>query len=379
MQPYQKPQNNSKYGFIKWIATAGIIAGVAVWGLSGGKQQVVPDATVPVKLASVEVKDVPYYIKGIGTVESLHGAEIRTQIDGELVAVHFTEGADVEKGTLLAEIDSRTIKAQLAQARAEKANAAAQLETAQQDAARYENLLKQNAIAKQAADQQVARVKQLQAQVDAANAAIESARVRLDYTKIVSPVSGRVGIRRIDPGNIVRTSDAQGIVKVTQIKPIAGIFSLPQAELPALQKAFSQGDVVVEAITRDGKEVIARGELQAIDSEINASSGTIRLKAMFPNDDEALWPGQLVALRLKADVRKDALVVPVRAVQIGAQGDSVFVVKGDVAEMVNVVRDFENEKEAVISEGLSAGDKVVVDGQVRLRSGSKIKVSGKNE
>lgn len=356
------------------------VIGLAVWIFSGKKEEDKKNApAVPVTVANVERRDIPYYLTGVGTVQSPHSVEVRSRIDGELTKIYFTEGQDVKQGELLAEIDSRAIRADLAQAKAQRARASAELETAKLDKQRYDNLLKADAIAKQTADTQSARVKQLQASWNAANAAIEANQVLLSYTKITSPVSGRVGIRRVDAGNIVKASDADGIVKVTQIKPINTIFTISQNELPQIKKAMQEKarqekEIPVDAMLKDGSEIIATGKLQAIDNEIDETSGTIRLRAVFANENNELWPGQLIVLRTQAGIHKDAKVIPVKAVQRGLEGNFVYVVKDGIAEVTKVDIEHEDAEIAVISNGLTFEDKVVVDGQMRLKDGAKVKL-----
>ena len=376
MNPYtdieQEPQK--KFRLSRLLLALAVI-GLLIWLFTGSSKEEAKKAPiVPVKVVNVKRQDVPYYLSGVGTIESPHSAEIRSRIDGELTAIYFTEGQDVKKGALLAEIDSRSIRAELAQARAERARANAELQTAKLDAQRYNNLLKADAIAKQTADQQTAKVKQLQATWLSASAAIEANEVMLSYTKITSPVSGRVGIRRVDAGNIVKASDANGIVKVTQVQPINAIYSLSQSELPLVQQAINSGEVIVDAMQKDGGTIIATGKLQALDNEIDNASGTIRLRAVFENKNNELWPGQLVVLRTQAGIHKDAKVIPVQAIQRGRESNFVYIVKDNTAQPVDVEIEYENSEIAVIKNGITFEDQIITDGQSRLKPGSKVKI-----
>ncbi len=358
----------------QWLIIAGLctLFGGLIWWIVQPREEKKPvNPPVPVKLATVEARDVPQFLTGIGNVESKASVVIRAQVDGQLMAVHFTEGQQVKQGALLAEIDDRPLKAELAQLKAQAASTRAELVTAQADAARYANLLKEDAIARQLVDQQKAKAAQLQAALEAALANAQAAEVRLSYTKITSPVSGRVGIKRVDPGNIVRAADAEGIVTVAQIDPIDVVFTLPQGALPQLQSA--EGSKPVEAFDKQGGTVLATGTLSTIDNQVDAASGTIRLKAEFANAEGKLWPGQLVVARLQAALLRQALVVPVSAVQRNVEGTFVYVAQGDAVQRKPITVGFEDTAIAVITEGLNVGEEVVIDGQSRLKADSKIR------
>jgi len=332
-------------------------------------------APIPVVVTRVEMKDVPHLTSGIGTVQSLHSVNIRSQVDGTLTEVLFQEGQFVNKGDLLAKIDDRTIMATIEQARAEKARNEAQLTAAQHDLTRYNNLLKEEAISKQVIDQQTAQVAQLKATVRANEATIAVAQVQLSHTRITSPVSGRVGIRRIDVGNVVRASDAEGLVTVTQINPISVVFSLPQELLPRIQQVMSnESGAPVTALDRDAGIALGQGKLAMVDNQVDSTTGTIRLKAQFQNKDGKLWPGQFVAVQLRTGLSPQALVVSAGAVQRGLDKLFVYRVKDDKVEAVPVTVKHENSEVAVIGSGLALGDVVVRDGQSRLKPGSKVTV-----
>jgi RND family efflux transporter MFP subunit len=326
---------------------------------------------VPVSVVAVEQRDVPQLAAGIGTVQSLHSVVLRPQVSGIVTEVLFEEGQQVKKGQLLARIDDRTILANLRQAEAEKARNEAQLRAARLDQSRYNNLLAEEAISRQTVEQQAALVEQLEAAIRANEATIAAHQVQLSYTQITSPVTGRVGLRRIDPGNLVQVGDADGLVAVTQVDPISVIFTLPQellATLPGL------GHAHVGAYDRDGGVLLGEGTLKTVDNQVDAATGTIRLRAEFANKDGRLWPGQFVTMRLQTGMSSGALVVPARTVKQGLQGPFVFRVREQRAEVVPVQVGYSNDEIAVIRDGLVAGDSVVSDGHSRLTPNAVVKL-----
>ncbi|MCM2460839.1 efflux RND transporter periplasmic adaptor subunit [Pseudomonas sp. CG7] len=334
-------------------------------------------AAVPVRAVSVVQKDVPRFASGIGTVLSLHSVVIRPQIDGILTRLLVKEGQRVKKGDLLATIDDRSIRASLDQARAQLGESQAQLAVAQVNLKRYKLLSVDDGVSKQTYDQQQALVNQLKATAQGNQAAIDSAQVQLSYTQIRSPVSGRVGIRNVDEGNFLRTSDAEGLFTVTQIDPIAVEFSLPQQMLPTLQRLIAAPEqaLVKAYIGADGAtgELLGEGRLSLIDNQINANTGTLRAKAEFNNAAQRLWPGQLVTLKIQTAIDKDALVVPPTVVQRGLEQHFVYRIKGDMVESVPVTMVYQDSDLHIIK-GVNAGDQLVSDGQSRLKPGSHIQV-----
>ncbi|WP_460159024.1 efflux RND transporter periplasmic adaptor subunit [Pseudomonas sp. S1_H07] len=334
-------------------------------------------AAVPVRVVSVVQKDVPRFASGIGTVLSLHSVVIRPQIDGILTRLLVKEGQLVKKGDLLATIDDRSIRASLDQARAQLGESQAQLAVAQVNHKRYKLLSVDDGVSKQTYDQQQALVNQLKATAQGNQAAIDSAQVQLSYTQIRSPVSGRVGIRNVDEGNFLRTSDTEGLFTVTQIDPIAVEFSLPQQMLPTLQRLIAAPEqaLVKAYIGADGAtgELLGEGRLSLIDNQINANTGTLRAKAEFNNAAQRLWPGQLVTLKIQTALDKDALVVPPTVVQRGLEQHFVYRIKGDKVESVPVVMVYQDSDMHIIK-GVNAGDQLVSDGQSRLKPGSHIQV-----
>jgi RND family efflux transporter MFP subunit len=330
---------------------------------------------VPVSVVSVEQKDVPQVAAGIGTVQSLHNVTLRPQVSGIVTEVLFEEGQQVTRGQLLARIDDRTILANLRQAEAEKARNQAQLKAAKLDKSRYDNLLAEEAISRQTVEQQIALVEQLEAAIAANEATIAAQRVQLSFTQITSPVNGRVGLRHIDAGNLVQTGGTEGLVTVTQVDPISVIFTLPQELLTTVQGlTHGRQFAHVGAFDRDGGVLLAEGKLTTIDNQVDASTGTIRLRAEFVNKEGKLWPGQFVTVRLQTGVSDNALVVPARTVQQGLQGPFVFRVREQHAEVVPVQVSYSNDEIAVISAGLAQGDSIVIDGHSRLTANAKVKL-----
>ena len=331
---------------------------------------------VPVVAGHVTQKDVPIYLDGLGTVQAFNAVTIHVRVDGELKKVAFTEGQDVKAGDVLAQIDPDPFRAQFEQAEAKKAQDEAQLANAQLDLARFTEQLAAKVVSQQTFDTQRALVNQLTAAVKADDAAISLTRVQLDYTTITSPLDGRTGVRLVDQGNIVHASDPNGLVVVTQLKPISVVFTLPEQTVPAIQKEHAAGDIGVLAVDRDNRTVLGTGQLAVIDNQIDTTTGTIRLKATFPNDDLRLWPGQFVNARLLLTTRKGGLVVPASVVQRGPDGSYAFVIKDDQTVAVQPVKVAQIENgEALIDEGLHPGQAVVVDGQYRLQLGSKVKTA----
>ncbi|MGJ4893723.1 efflux RND transporter periplasmic adaptor subunit [Bradyrhizobium oligotrophicum] len=334
-----------------------------------------PDLPVPVLAASPAIKDVPVYLDGVGAVRALNTVTVRSQVDGKLIAVNFVEGQDVKKGDVLAEIDPAIYQAQYDQAVAKKAQDEAQLANQKLDLARYEQLAASNAGSKQQADTQRAVVAQQQALIKADQAAIDNAATTLSYTKIVAPLSGRAGLRQVDQGNIVHASDATGLVVITQLQPIAVQFSLPQQQIMRVNAAAAKGPLAVDVFGNDGVTVIDTGTLRGIDNQVDQTTGTLKLKAEFPNGRFQLWPGQFVNVRLKVETLSQAITVPTSAVQRGPAGTFSYVIgEGDIVSAHPVAVVQQNESEAVIASGLSPSDRVVTTGFANLAEGVKVVV-----
>ena len=339
-----------------------------------------PDTTVPVLAATPRVEDMPVYLEGVGTVRALNTVTVRAQVDGKLISVNFTEGQDVQKGDVLAEIDPAIYQAQYDQAVAKKAQDEAQLANARIDLARYERLAASNAGSKQQADTQRATVAQLEALVRSDQAAIDYAKTTLSYTKIVAPLSGRAGLRQIDQGNIIHASDTTGLVALTQLQPIAVQFSLPQQQIVRVNAAFAQGPLTVEVFGNDGRTIVDSGVLKGIDNQVDPTTGTVKLKAEFPNDKHQLWPGQFVSVRLKVETLHQALVIPTAAVQRGPAGTFSYVIgEGDIVAARPVTVTQQDERDAVIAKGLSVTDRVVTTGFSNLSDGAKVSIGSADQ
>ncbi len=334
-----------------------------------------PEGPTPVLVAPARLADVPVYLEGVGTSKALNTVTVRSQVDGKIIAIKFKEGQDVQRGDVLALIDPAIYQAQYDQAVAKKAQDAASLANARIDLERYVKLVATNAINRQQLDTQQALVRQLEAQVQQDQAAIDNAQATLGYCTITAPISARTGIRQVDLGNIVRASDSTGIVVLTQLRPIAILFTLPQQQLGRVNKAFETGALAVEALGADNRTVIDRGKLVVIDNQVDQTTGTIKLKGEFPNADLQLWPGQFVNVRLLVDILKQVVVIPTAAVQRGPSGTFVYVVKDDntaVVQQVTVSQ--QDDRQAVVAAGLAADQRVVTTGFARLADGSKVSV-----
>lgn len=354
---------------------------LAVAGIWYSQRQPAPtphaQTAIPVRVVSVAQQNVPRYASAIGTVLSLHSVEVRPQVEGVLTQVLVKEGQWVKEGDLLATLDDRSIRASLDQARAQLGQSQAQIQVAGVDLKRYRLLSSDDSVSKQTLDQQQALVNQLQATVKGNQAAIANAEVQLSYTQIRSPVTGRVGIRNIDPGNLVRTSDTQGLFSVTQIDPIAIEFALPQQMLPTLQNLLkAPAPALVQAyMDADGeRSLLGEGRLALIDNQVSATTGTVRAKAEFDNKDGHLWPGQLVTIRLRTAVEENALVVPPPVVQRGVDGHFVYRLDGDKVTSVPVKVLYQDSELNIIA-GVKPGDRLVLDGQSRLKPGSRVEVT----
>ncbi len=342
---------------------------------SNNSAHVRPDLAVPVLAAMPRVQDMPVYLDGIGMVRALNNVTVRAQVDGKLLSVNFREGQDVKAGDVLAQIDPVIYQAQYDQAVAKKAQDEAQLANARIDLVRYQQLATARAGSAQQADTQKALVAQLEAQVKSDQAAIDNAAATLGYTKIIAPLAGRTGLRQVDAGNIVHASDTTGIVVITQLQPISVQFSLPQQEVVRVNTAQAKGKLPVDVFAEDGRTVVDSGLLQSVDNQIDPTTGTVRLKAEFPNTDYKLWPGQFVNVRLKVELLKQVIVVPTAAVQRGPAGTFSYVIgEGDIVKAKPVTVTQQNENDAVIASGLGPNDRVVTTGFANLSDGAKVSI-----
>jgi multidrug efflux system membrane fusion protein len=328
---------------------------------------------VPVVAQPVKSSDVPIYLSGIGTVYAYNTVVVRSQITGQLVSIDFKEGQQVKKGDLIAQIDPRPYDALIDQYTANKKRDQAQLANAKANLGRYTPLEEKGFATQQLLETQQAQVDQLEAAIQADAAAIKAAEVQLSYTRLTSPIEGITGIRQIDIGNIIYPTDVNGLVTVTQVEPISVIFTLPEGDLPAIQEQLAKGPLSVLAYSQDNKVKLGEGEFLLVNNQINQTTGTLQIKANFPNKDHKLWPGQLINARLLLDTRHDALTVAASAVQQGPDGSYAYVVRQDgVAERQPVKVAQVRSGQALIDSGLSAGEQVVVDGQYRLRPGDHV-------
>ncbi|HTO74939.1 MAG TPA: MdtA/MuxA family multidrug efflux RND transporter periplasmic adaptor subunit [Thermoanaerobaculia bacterium] len=371
-----------------WIGAAILIVlAIVVLRSRSGSKEARADASgkgrnpaaraVPVLVATARTGDVGVYLTGLGTVVPLATVTVRSRVDGQLVRVAFQEGQIVKEGDLVAVIDPRPFEVQLEQAEGQMGKDQATLQNAKVDQARYEVLVQQDSIPKQQLDTQVALVKQLEATVVSDQAAIDSAKLNLTYSRITAPVSGRVGLRLVDPGNIIHATDPNGLLVITQLQPITVIFTIPGDRLPQVMAPLSAGHTLtVEAYDRDLKKKLATGSLLAVDNQIDPTTGTVRLRAKFANTDDSLFPNQFVNARILVDTLKHTLIVPAAAVQRSPQSTFVYVVGADdkvAMREINVLH-IEGD-DAAVSGKIAAGDSVVVDGVDKLQPGSKVSVS----
>jgi multidrug efflux system membrane fusion protein len=381
-----------KRHWLRWLLILGAVA-VAIYlfahrpgqtkaGSADGKTQGAggkagQDRPVPVLAATARTKDVGVYLTGLGTVAALNTVGVKSRVDGQLMRINFHEGQIVRAGDLLAEIDPRPFQVQLMQAEGQRAKDEAALQNAKVDLHRYEILIQQDAIPRQQLDTQVATVAQFEAALKSDQAQIESARLNLTYAHVTAPSGGRVGLRQVDVGNIVHASDPNGIVVITQLQPIDVLFTIPADHLSQVLPQVHAGQTLaVDAYDRDLKNKLATGKLLAVDNEIDPSTGTVRIKAIFDNNDEALFPNQFVNARLLVDTLHGVVTVPNAAIQRSPQSTFVYVVKPDQSvESRNVAVKMSEGDDATIQSGLAAGDMVVIDGVDKLRPGSKVDVS----
>jgi len=349
------------------------LAAVSKGGRRGGPAANDP---VPVLATAARLADVPVYLDGVGTAKALNTVTVRSQVDGKIVEISFKEGQDVPKGYVLAKVDPVTYQAAYDQTVAKKAQDEAQLANARLDLDRYTRLAATNAVNKQQLDTQRALVAQLEAQIKLDQAAVDNARAVLSYTDIIAPIAGRTGIRLVDAGNLVRSAEATGIVILTQLQPISVFFSLPQQNLPELTRGMAEGDLPVDALSSSGKGTLDKGKVMVIDNQVDQTTGTVKLRGEFPNNDLQLWPGQFVNVRVLIDTLRQAVVVPTAAIQRGPNGAFVYVLKqGNTVTVRPVTLTQQDDSRAVVATGLQAGEQVVTTGFARLTEGAQVAVS----
>ncbi len=384
----------SKNWLAKWpwlvVATA-VTAGGAYWGLhdsadskpregkfKGFKGEKGENPIVTVAVANSQQGDMPIYLNGLGTVTALHTVTVRSRVDGELIKVAFTEGQLVKQGDLLAEIDPRPYQVQLQQAQGQLMRDEALLKNAQIDASRYQTLLEQDSIAPQQTATQAALVKQYQGTVEIDRALVDNAKLQLSYAHITAPVSGRIGLRLVDQGNMIHSNDANGLAVITQLQPISVVFTLPEDQIPAvMQRWHRDNNITIEAYDRAGNSKLADGELLAVDNQIDTTTGTLKLKAQFENQQRTLFSNQFVNIKMKLDTLQRVILAPNAAIQHGANGAFVYVVKDDLTITVKAIKTAASDgNNTVISEGLSVDEKLVIDGADKLREGSQVNIAG---
>jgi membrane fusion protein, multidrug efflux system len=340
-----------------------------------GKGGFDPNRPTPVLAETVAKANINLYLTGLGSVMPLRTVTVRSRVDGELMRVNFTEGQMVKAGDVLAEIDPRPYQVQLQQAEGQLARDQALLQNAKIDLERYQTLFKQDSIAKQQVDTQGSLVRQYEGTIHTDQSQVDNAKLQLTYARVTSPIPGRLGLRQVDPGNIVRAGDASGLVVITQLQPIAVVFTIPQDQLSQVMKRRDE-KLPVEAWDRENRNRVAAGTLITVDNVIDPQTGTVKLKAEFPNTDSALFPNQFVNVRMLIDTLKDVVVVPSAALQRGSQGDFVYVVKDDGTVTVRPVKLGPAEANRVsVANGLQPGERVVTDGLDRLRECAKVETS----
>ncbi|SCB96470.1 MdtA/MuxA family multidrug efflux RND transporter periplasmic adaptor subunit [Kosakonia oryziphila] len=342
----------------------------------GGRHGMRGGALPPVQAATATRESVPRYLSGLGTITATNTVTVRSRVSGQLMALHFQEGQQVKAGDLLAEIDPSAFKVALAQAQGQLAKDQATLANARRDLARYQQLVKTSLVSRQDLDTQLALVTESEGTVKADEASVASAQLQLDWSRITAPISGRVGLKQVDIGNQISSSDTTGIVVLTQTHPIDLIFTLPENDIATVVQAQKSGQpLVVEAWDRTNKQKLSSGSLLSLDNQIDATTGTIKLKARFNNQDDALFPNQFVNARMLVATQQDAVVIPTAALQMGNEGNFVWVVNENSQVSKHIVTPgIQDSQKVVIAAGLSAGDRVVTDGIDRLTEGAKVEV-----
>ncbi len=375
----QAPPRKSSFRARLWLPATALIVLAAGWGWYSYAHRAAvarpAPQPAPVHTAAVERKDFPIFLTGLGTVQPANTVTVRSRVDGQIETVAFEEGQIVKEGDLLIQIDPAPFKATLDQAKAKLAQDQATLNNNKQDLQRTATLAKQGDATQQLLDQRTAAVASMTAQVQADEAAIESANVQLAYTTIKSPLTGRAGFRLVDPGNIVHANDQTGVLTITQLQPISVVFTAPEQRLPEISEAMKAGALKTTALSSDGSKALAEGTLRLIDNQVDVASGTIKLKADFDNKDNALWPGQSVTTRLLIKSVKGAVVIPDTAVQRGPNGLFAYVVTSDnKAELHNLKVGPIADGQALIESGLQPGERIITSGHYRVQPGGPVEV-----
>jgi multidrug efflux system membrane fusion protein len=386
-QPTQRPFFG-RWWFLGILICLIAAAAFFVWkkqqplpGISSSKMSSKPPSLpTPVFVTAARKGDMNLYLTGLGSVTPLNNVTVRSRVDGQLMEVHFREGQNVNKGSLLAVIDPRPFQVLLTQSEGQMARDREQLNNARMDLERYRTLWKQDSIPRQQLDTQEALVRQYEGAVKVDQGQIDSAKLQLTYSRITAPFSGRAGLRLVDPGNMVHASDAGGLLTIAQVQPIAVVFPLPEDNLPQVLGKMKLGRLTVEAFDREMKQKLASGELASVDNQIDPTTGTVKLKAVFTNRASELFPNQFVNARLLLDIKKDAIIVPSAAIQKNPQGAFTYVLKEDKTVAMRAVKPgISQGGETSIIEGLQVGENVVVDGAERLRDGSKVEVKERDQ
>jgi len=368
----------SRFGM--WVFVALVVVGGAIaYQMYSRSHVAAKDPTAPppvsVGVATVEKRDMPYYLSGLGSVAAFNTVTVHTRVDGQIMKIHFTEGQFVHAGDVLIEIDSRPYEVALDQAEGQLAKDVASQNDAKVDLNRYQQLFQQGVIARQQLDTQQATVGQFDGAIQSDKAQIDNQKLQLTYCRITSPIDGRVGLRLVDQGNIVHAADQNGMLVITQVQPVAVTFTLPEDNLPEVLAEMKKKQLTVEAYNRDNNTKLAEGKLLTLDNQIDQTTGTIKLKSEFENRDLSLWPNQFVNVRLFLNVRKDAIVVSAAAIQKGAQDSFVYVIGPNNKAQVRPVQvDFTEGNSTLIAQGLKGGEKVVIDGADKLQSGAAVVV-----
>jgi membrane fusion protein, multidrug efflux system len=386
MESVRPSRMSSFWRIVRWVILLGLLGGgLAFWkirsteagGREGHQAREAARGPVPVVVGQAESRDFPIYLNALGTVQAYNSVTVRARVDGELQQIYFQEGQTVQKGDLLAQIDPRTYQAQVDQAKAKKAQDEAQLANAKIVLGRNAALIKSSVIDQQTYDAQKYSVDQLTALVAADQAAIDNAQTQLNYARITAPISGRIGIRLVDAGNIVHSTDTAGMLTINQVQPISVVFTLPQQDLGGVRDAIEQKKTLkVIALDRDNLSVLTEGTLEVLDNQIDSTTATLKLKAVFANTKYDLWPGQFVNVRLLLGTKDGAVTAPAKSIQRGPNGSYVYVIGADDKVAMRPVKVGATEDDwTLVESGLQAGDKVVVDGQYRLQPGAKVQAT----
>jgi multidrug efflux system membrane fusion protein len=383
---YPRPRPGGKARSLLWLIALAALAAGAYWlyvrwhnaqAAAAAKQATPGSQTIPVSTAAAQRGDIPVYLNGLGAVTAFNTVNVKTRVDGQLLSIAFKEGEFAKEGAPLAELDPRPFEVQLAQAKAQLAKDQATLANAQVDLARYRLLAEKGVIPSQQLDTQAATVRSDQAVIEADNAQIANAQLQLVYCHIKAPISGRIGLRQVDVGNIVHANDPNGIITITQVQPIAVLFTIPEDSLAQVLKRLRAGEhPPVEAYDRSGQNKIASGKLLTLDNQIDPTTGTSRLKAVFDNKDSSLFPNQFVNVRLLVETKQSQIIIPAVAVQRGPQGTFVYIVQADqTVDIRPVTAGVTEGSQTAIETGLKDGEQVVVDGVDKLKAGSKVQTS----